>query len=111
MYLSSGSGTTWTASDHKYSESPDDEDWTHFDSGDRLRIFTPGNEATPQYGTLASAPASGTVIFTSSISGSAPYICEAVDYDDGSIQSTQKEHLFMSDGDGVLDSDQAYRYL
>jgi hypothetical protein len=112
VYLSSGSGTSWTASDHKYSGTDDDEDWKRLKAGYKVRAFNPGNETTTQTATVAATPTTSSITFDApGITLTAPVVIEWVDYDDVGIAAGQLNELFLGDGAGEVDSDPSYRYV
>jgi hypothetical protein len=112
MYVPSGTPplSTWTTSANKYTSSDDGNDIDYFDEGDYVRIFLPGDEASAVLRTINTI-SSLDVTFDSAVSLTPPFVVEYADYDDASLAATQQDHLYMSDGDGVLDTDPAYRYV
>jgi hypothetical protein len=98
-YLESkSSDTVWTATANLYSDSTEGTDASHFDAGDKVRVYTPGTD-TFVIATILSAGGT-TVTFTGvGVVLSAPLIMTSIGYDDSGIADSQKRHVFIASWD------------
>ena len=96
------SDTAWTAAANAYTDAGSGNDLTHWDAGDEVRGFTEGDESGAETATIATASGTAIVFDAPGITLAAPIIIESADHDDASIAASQLNHVYMSDGDGVL---------